>query len=152
MREIRAVSTPHKSLVCCPIWLAGSPQKVALPPPKQKLRKRVREVGSGPPPKVGSLPVGGPSSPGLTPSAFPPRGIYICPHSSTCTPVFPYPLFHFEDLHEDLSTCRKSTANIMLLMLGSPSETSPLCSFRSFCEDSNILALPWMPELSPSQR
>lgn len=29
MRETRAVPTPHKSPVCCPIWLAGFPPKIS---------------------------------------------------------------------------------------------------------------------------
>lgn len=85
MRETRAVPTPHKSPVCCPIWLAGFPPNNSTAALHQGLEKCA--PGSGP----GSLPGWRPaqaslllsfsaSCPGHSPSSSLPSP--ACPSSS----------------------------------------------------------------------
>lgn len=108
MRETRAVPTPHKSPVRCPIWLAAFPPKNGTAAWRARAAK-VRPGKRGPgvsPPGLAS-----PRSGGLPPPLFQrflPRGTHLCSHFfhlDALPPFFPLPsaLSHAKASTGDLS-------------------------------------------------
>lgn len=151
MREIRAVPTPHKSPVCCPIWLAGFPPNNGT----AALQARAANVQPGKwrpgVSQAGALPGAGGHPPSLF-QHFLPRGTHLCPHSfhlDALPPSFllPSASSHSKDLHERPSwgtlgsSCNQKAHSQRKATTTSPPGMPPSEFLsRGFCQSANILA------------
>lgn len=85
MRETGAVPTPHKSPVCCPIWLAGFPPRRVLLPGELGLQKCALASKGRVSPGLACCPRPGGLPPPLL-QRFPPRALTLVLTFPTWTP------------------------------------------------------------------